>query len=137
MNYSTETHTTGNERQVCNFPPSLDQRAPNNPIKNQKDKKNFFHINIIATLFAPSPSRKKTKSPTNSTTSSFNYKHTNKNNELRENVAPLSLVVATKWQRMLLLSPFLFHQFKAIKTNRHYSMVELGSTGHKFHQLLQ
>ncbi|HDX8750931.1 TPA: hypothetical protein RQO70_005264 [Klebsiella michiganensis] len=137
MNYSTGTLTIGNERQVCNFHPSLDQRAPNNPIKNQKDKKTSS-ISTSSPLFLRLPLReKKTKSPTNSTTSSFNYNHTNKNNWLRENVAPLSLVVATKWQRMLLLSSYLFHQFKAIKTNRHYSMVEVGSTGHKFHQLLQ
>ncbi|EMK5832012.1 hypothetical protein AB1K77_000605 [Citrobacter sedlakii] len=42
--------------------------------KNQQDTKKPFHINIIATLFAPSLPRKKSKSLTNSTTSPTNYK---------------------------------------------------------------
>ena len=46
-------------------------------IKINKIKKPF-HINTITTLFAPSPSRKKSKSPTNSTTSPSNYKDASK-----------------------------------------------------------
>jgi hypothetical protein len=37
-----------------------------------------FHINTIATLFAPSLSRKKPKSPKNSTTYPTNYKDASK-----------------------------------------------------------
>jgi hypothetical protein len=56
VNYPTETLTFGNERQTYNVHQSLNQHAksrPNNQLKNQSDKKPF-HINIIATLFAPS-----------------------------------------------------------------------------------
>lgn len=47
---------------------------PQQPHSISKIYKNPFHINIITTLFAPSPSRKKSKSQTNSTTSPTNYK---------------------------------------------------------------
>jgi hypothetical protein len=62
VNYSTGTLTTGNERQVCNFHPSLDQRAPNNPIKNQKDKKTSS-ISTSSPLFLRLPLREKKQNP--------------------------------------------------------------------------
>ncbi|HFW3691897.1 TPA: hypothetical protein ACIBKL_003332, partial [Salmonella enterica subsp. enterica serovar Rough:m,t:-] len=48
-----------------------------NNLKNQKNIQKPFHINTIATLFAPSLPRKKSP-PTNSTTSPTNYKDASK-----------------------------------------------------------
>jgi hypothetical protein len=76
VNYQTETLTFGNERQAYNVHQSLNQHAKSRPTINLKIKQ------IQKTLpyqhhrhsFCAFPSRKKSKSPTNSTTSPTNYK---------------------------------------------------------------
>ncbi|EPY4540986.1 hypothetical protein ACXDKY_005496 [Klebsiella pneumoniae] len=77
MNYPTETLTSGNEQQaITSTKASTNTQNPasNNQLENQDITKTPFHINTIATLFAPSLPRKKSKSLTNSTTSPTNYK---------------------------------------------------------------
>jgi hypothetical protein len=56
VNYPTETLTFGNERQPIastRASTSTENPAPTINLKIKSDKKSF-HINIIATLFAPS-----------------------------------------------------------------------------------